>query len=47
MNSAIGEYEFREDKRFMKRKRIVYNFTFFHWYLATKLKDIYKQVEVP
>ncbi len=47
INCSIAEYELREDKRYVKRKRLVYNFNFFQWYLVSKLKDIYKEVEIP
>ena len=41
-NAAVGEYELREEKRYVKRKRLIYNFTMFNWILASKLKDIYQ-----
>ncbi len=46
-NANISEYMSRSGKRYLKRKRIVYDFSFFNWYLVTKLKSIYQKVEIP
>ncbi|CDW91027.1 wd-40 repeat protein [Stylonychia lemnae] len=47
LSSKIGEYLVRSNKRYQKRKRIIFDFSIFDWLLASKLKDIYKTVDIP
>jgi hypothetical protein len=40
-DATLAEYLFRTGNRYKKRKRIIFNYTYFNWLLISNLKQIY------